>query len=308
MKFILGFILVAFTIGAPMSLIRTLTRVDWAASGSGKNTRLVKKGSTRIYGIAGFGICIGAARCIAYGFDAFGIILLVVDILCIIAAIGLSQFISYKDAQDKSKRRKEQRDDALDEAQHKTAMVKTTAELKAQQAMAKNGSKVVQAKMDTAVATEKAKAAAVKSATNGMRIQSALHPSQALDYAKESGALEEGKELADKFADKYMGEMAPTVIDGQYRDVTESGHALLSQEDSELVAHIKGLAKDTAIQLLERGAERLMLDTEGKTPEEIADNVLQYAPQEYLETLPKELTDFEKAVAVVERDAQRAVG
>lgn len=306
MSYIGIFVEVFNTIIAPFILFRTLSKLDWSKSGSGRNTAIVKSGMRWVFITSFLALVTGIAMIIDGSFGTMSWILTAITVLTIVGAIGLGQFVSYKDAQDKKKYNDEKREEQLATAQHKTAMVKTTAQLKAEKAMAKNGAKVVEAKMRTAVATEQAKKTAVESAATGMRIQSVLHPSQALDYAKDSGALDEGKELADKFADKYMGEMAPTVIDGQYRDVTDSGHNLLSQEDSDLVKRIKGLARDTAVQLLERGAEKLMLETEGKSPEEIADNVLKYAPKEYVDTLPEELTDFEKAVVVVERSAQQA--
>lgn len=308
LKFIGGLLIFLLTLTTPFKMIKMLQGVDWSKSGTGKNTKAVKKDGGKVfaYGASACAICF--ALLFSNGFHgAIGIIAIigmVLNLLCIIITIAIQQLVSYKDGKDRSTRRAEDRAEAEADVQHKTAMAQSKAQLKANQTMASAGAKIVDAKMDTAIAQEKAKAAAVKSATAHMAVGAIAKPKEALGYAQASGALAEGKELADKMADEYMGDMAPTVIDGSYCDVTEEAKSVMSDADAQLVEHIKSMTREKMCELLQAGANALMLDTEDQTPEQIADNVLKYAPEDYVKTLPDGLSDFEKAVAVVESSAK----
>lgn len=309
--FLLGLVLAGLTLHTPFALMKATQAIDWNKSGSGKNTAAVKKKGKKVFA-SGAGACI---LCFAIIFtNGFGstvgkisIVAMVINILCLVAMVAITQLTNYKDAKDKKSYREDERAEAVEKMQHQTELAKNKAQLNANKAMASGGSKVVKAKMSTAVATENAKTTAVKVATAHMAVGSVTKPKEAIEYAQASGALAEGKELADRMADNLMGDMAPTVIDGQYKDVTDEAKAMMSDADAELVEHIKGMARETMCALLQKGADSLMLDTEGQTPEQIADNVLRYAPTEYVEQLPSELSDFEKAVAVVEKSAGAAV-
>lgn len=309
LKFIEGLFIFAFTLATPFKMIKMMQGVDWSRSGSGKNTRAVKRGGGKVFA---FG-AVACAICFALLFSNGGIhgasgviaiIGLVVNLLCIVVTIAIQQFVSYKDGKDKNMRRAEDRAEAEADVKHKTAMAQSKAELKANREMASGGAKVVAAKMGTAIAQERAKTAAVKSATAHMTVGAIAKPKEALEYAQASGALAEGKELADKMADKFMGELAPTVVDGTYSDVTEEAKNVMSDADAQLVEHIKSMTREKMCELLQAGANALMLDIDDQTPEQIADNVLKYAPKEYVDTLPGDLSDFEKAVAVVESSAK----
>lgn len=308
--FLLGLLLAVLTLHTPFALVKSTQALDWNKSGSGKNSGVVKKKSKKVYasGAAACIVCFALifTNGIKNAVGTISVIAMVVNLLCIVAAIGLSQLVNYKDAKDKKGYQADAREEAAADLEHKTAMAKSKAQLNANKAMANSGTKVVKAKVGTAVATEKAKEVAVKSATVHMAVGAVAKPKEAIEYAQASGALAEGKELADKMADNLMGDMAPTVIDGQYKDVTEEAKSVMSDDDAQLVERIKGMTRETMCDLLQKGADALMLDTDEQSPEEIADNVLRYAPAEYVNSLPNELSDFEKAVAVVESSAVAA--
>lgn len=305
---IFGILMGVLCVTAPICMFRTFTKINPAETGSGKNTRVVDRGVRRLLVITGITLVLGIARMAVQGWkDIFSIVIIAVNVICLTAMVVKASAVKKADALNKRNYRKLKQEDAADELQHKRVMTNAKAQLNADKAMATAGTKVVKAKVGTAVAQENAKKVAVQAATAHMAIGAIAKPGAALEYAQASGALSEGKELADKMADGLMGDMAPTVIDGQYRDVTDEAKAMMSAEDAAFMEHIKSMSRDAIDALLRKGAEALMFETEGLSSEEIADNIIRYAPEEYLKTLPDSFNNVEKAVALVERRAQPAV-
>lgn len=301
---IFGLIMGGLCVAAPMCLFRTLTKIDASEMGSGKNTKTVNRGMRTMLGLVAPNLVLGIARMtVQGGKDIYSIIVISVNILCVLVMYAKASSVRKADALNKREYHKQKMEDTREDLNYQSDIVNAKAQLQANKAMAKAGSQVVKAKTGTAVAQEKAKAAAVKASTAHMKLGAISNPSAAITYAQSSGALTEGKELADKMADNLMGNLAPTVIDGEYKDVTEEAKAMMNHADAELIERIKGMSRDMMCELLMKGAKALMLDTDDQTPEQIAENVIKYAPDEYVQSLPNELSNFEKAVVVVESSA-----
>lgn len=229
--------------------------------------------------------------------NAINYILLIVSIVAVVACYLLESAIKAKDSSSKAKYRQRKADAVKD----KTGLVQARAEHKTNSAMANGAAKVVKAKMDTAVATEQAKTIAVKSASAHMALGAIGKPKEALDYAQASGAMAEGKEIADKIADRAMGDLAPTVIDGEYKDVTDEAKAVMSDHDAALAEKVKGMSREAMEQLIIKGAEKLELNiTEGDV-ESLSKDIYKYSPAELKQSVPDELTDEQKAAFLVER-------
>lgn len=283
-------------LAGPVSLFKTMQKVGKHPMGSGKPTKAVNSGITRIIIVFALTGVLSIARLIVQRIDVLAICTFIVNLLCLVYIVIIAKKTRAKDITERKNYERSQ----IESVTHESQLASANAQLKANRAMAKGSAKVVQAKVGTAVATERAKQVAVNSATAHIAAGAIAKPKEAIEYAQASGALAEGKELADKFADNLMGDNAPTVIDGQYADVTEEAKAVMSDADAQLVEHIKGMTRDVIESTLRLGAGALMIDVEGRSVEEIAGDVLKYSPHEYIETLPNELSDVEKAVVVVE--------
>lgn len=235
---------------------------------------------------------------VALGYRSlFVIITLVCGVICFAASLimqsrAVKKSEEYKDGRQSRK---------LDNIQMRGQINEAKAQNNVNKIMLHGGTKVVDAKIDTAVAQEQAKATSVKAASNAMRTGAIVHPKQAIEYAQASGALAEGKELADKYADKLMGNMAPTVVDNEYPNTTEEAKAVMSNADAEFLERIKSMSRDVLESIIREGAEQLMIKVEERTIEQVTSDVIKYTPEEYLKTVPKELDDEQKAAYMLEK-------
>ena len=292
------FIGVLCTLGALGTLFKMfmlMSETDGLGSGRVKAKARVRLGAD--IGFIAVYTAIFVVRIVNGHKSAINWILLAINVVSFIGCYLMCMLITKKDDANKEQYRQRK----VTATKEKTEFVQARAEYKANKAMADGGAKVVKAKMDTAVATEQAKTIAVKSASAHMALGAIGKPQEALDYAQASGAIAEGKEIADKIADKAMGELAPTVIDGEYKDVTDEAKAVMSDRDAALAEHIKGMSRDALEQVIIKGAEKLELNVGNPDVAKLSKDVYRYSPQELKEAVPEELTDEQKAAFLIER-------
>lgn len=224
-------------------------------------------------------------------------ILLAINLVSFVGCYLMCMAITKKDDDNK----KQYRQRKATATKEKTELAQAKAEYRTNSAMANGAAKVVKAKMDTAVATEQAKTIAVKSASVHMALGAIGKPKEALDYAQASGAIAEGKEIADKIADNAMGSLAPTVVDGEYKDVTDEAKAVMSDHDAALAEKVKSMSREALEQLIIKGAEKLELNVTDGDVETLSKDIYKYSPAELKQSIPDELTNEQKAAFLVER-------
>lgn len=295
---LLQLVSIVFTILSVIFAVKQLSVLgDTDSMGSGRPTITAKKNTVMCTLFSVLNIAVLILRIVWGHTNAINYILLVVSIVAITACYLLGSTIKTKDSSSKSKHRQRQ----IDTAKDKTELAQARAEYKSNKAIADGGAKVVKAKMDTAVATEQAKTVAVKSASAHMALGAIGKPKEALDYAQASGAISEGKEIADKIADRAMGDLAPTVVDGEYKDVTDEAKAVMSDRDAALAEQVKGMSRDALEQIIIKGAESLELNIGDGDIVKLSNDIYRYSPAELKQTVPNELTDEQKAAFLVER-------
>lgn len=155
-------------------------------------------------------------------------------------------------------------------------------------------------KIKNAKAVEKSKTRAVKTASTAATVGSVSKPKQAIEYANASGALKEGKSIADKLSERVLGDVS-SPVDVDYKEVANTMQGTMSDADSVFVESVKTLSKEALFQLLVKGAQNLGIDANGREIQEIAQDVITYSPPAIKENMPEDLDDTRKAAFLIEK-------
>lgn len=175
-----------------------------------------------------------------------------------------------------------------------------TADLRNQALIATAQGQMAKSRIETAMATEKNKQSALKTANRAARIGMITNPHAAMDYVEASGAMEESKQLADSLAGNVLGSAAKPV-DVDYKEVTNTMKSAVTPEDLEFAENVKQLGQQALFDFLTKGAQSFDIDTDGRQAEELADDIIRFTPKAMMECVPNDLNNQQQAAFLLEK-------